>query len=139
MPRSLASTLSNMSEKTNDVVDPPHAQSSGARPRRRSARRVISDRFYIITLMYGEDQPVTRLVDVDCNNRKMIWYDPEEPDTAFPARDLWGQPVLAPNRKTYRRLRIQPPARPELMQAFCETDWTAEMKVLNANPRRRVQ
>ena len=100
---------------------------------------VVSDRFYIITLMYEEDQPTTRLVDVDCNNRKMIWYDSEEPDTAFPARDLWGQPVLAPNRKTYRRLRIQPPARPELMQAFCETDWTAEMKALNANPQRRLQ
>ena len=40
MPRSLASTLSNMSEKTNDVVGPPHAQYSGARPRRRSARRL---------------------------------------------------------------------------------------------------
>jgi hypothetical protein len=50
-----------------------------------------------------------------------------------------GQPVLAPNGKTYRRLRIQPPARPEWMQAFCETDWTAEMNALNTNPRRRVQ
>ena len=100
---------------------------------------VVSDRFSIITLMYGEDQPTTRLVDVDCSNRKMIWYDLEEPDTAFPARDVWGQPVLAPNGKTYRRLRIQPLARPEWMQAFCETDWTAEMSVLSANPRRRVQ
>jgi hypothetical protein len=99
----------------------------------------VNDRFYILTLMYEEDQPTTRLVDVDCNNRKMIWYDLEEPDTSFPARDLWGQPVLAPNGKTYRRIRIQPPARPEWMQAFCETDWTTEMKALNANPRRRVQ
>jgi hypothetical protein len=90
----------------------------------------VSDRFYIITLMYEEDHPTTRLVDVDCNNRKMIWYDLEEPDTAFPARDLWGQPVLAPNGKTYRRVRIQPQARPEWMQAFCETDWSTEMKVL---------
>ena len=91
---------------------------------------VLADRFYTVTLTYDEGQPLVFLVDADCKSREVVWYDLDEPESAFPARDLFGKPVVAPNGKTYRRDSAQYPAPPGWLQAFCETDWTAERKAV---------
>jgi hypothetical protein len=92
---------------------------------------VLRDRFYTFTLIYNEElSPIVFLVDADCEAREEVLYDLDEPESAFPALDFLGEPVVAPNGKTYRRAKrytnIAPP--PEWLHAFCETDWTAERK-----------
>jgi hypothetical protein len=89
--------------------------------------RQLQGRFYTFTLVYGE-QPIVFLVDADCEGHELTWYDLDEPESAFPARDLFGEPVVAPSGQTYRRSNVQSPAPPGWMRAFCETDWTAERK-----------
>jgi hypothetical protein len=69
---------------------------------------------------------------LDCEARKGEWYDQDEPDTAIPARTLWGEPVVAPNGKTYRRSKGNIALPPEWLHAFCDTDWTAERKSTGA-------
>jgi hypothetical protein len=90
---------------------------------------LMRDRFYTLTLIYDEkESPIIFLVDADCEARKEVLYDLDQPESAFPARNLWGEPVSAPNGKTYRQLKtnIAPP--PEWLHAFCDTDWTTERK-----------
>jgi hypothetical protein len=89
---------------------------------------VLADRFFTATLTYGEEQALSFLVDADCKDRTLIWYDLDEPDSAFPARDLFGEPVVAPNGKTYRRSDYPYHVPPGWLHAFCDTDWTAERK-----------
>jgi hypothetical protein len=95
---------------------------------------MLSNRFYTLTLNYGETasekQPLVFLIDADCVTREMIWYGLDEPESAFPARDFWGNPVVAPNGNTYRRRLWSraDPVLPEWLHAFCETDWAAERK-----------
>jgi hypothetical protein len=45
---------------------------------------------------------------------------------------MWGEPVVAPNGKTYRRAKTQLPFPPEWLHAFCDTDWTAEREAVGA-------
>jgi hypothetical protein len=68
----------------------------------------VADRFYTMTLAYGEKLPAVFLVDADCPTRKLTFFGPDEPESAEPARDIFGAPVVAANGKTYRRLRINP-------------------------------
>ena len=96
--------------------------------------RMMQDRFYTFTLIYEEEQPIIFLVDADCEARKVIWYDLDEPESALPALDVLGKPVVAPNGQTYRRDHAQLPAPPEWLHAFCETDWTAERKAAASAP-----
>jgi hypothetical protein len=117
------------SMKTGDIVSPvswvwPATTTwNFALPDRQS-----QGRFYIYSLRYGEPQATILLLDAFCERREAVWYDLDEPDDAFPARDLFGGPVVAPNGKTYRRLKSQPPLPPEWTHELCETDWTAERK-----------
>ena len=94
----------------------------------------MRDRFYIISMRYGEGQATTFLIDADCEAHKVVWYDLDEPESAYPARDFLGDPVVAPNGQTYRRDSAQLPAPPEWLHAFCETDWTAERKAAASAP-----
>ena len=93
---------------------------------------LMRGRFSLVGLIYEQDSPVVFLLDVDCEARKGEWYDQDEPDTAIPARTLWGEPVVAPNGKTYRRSKGNIALPPEWLHAFCDTDWTAERKATGA-------
>jgi hypothetical protein len=89
---------------------------------------LMRDRFYAVTLTYDEKNPDVFLLDVACEARKADMYDLDQPESAFPARNLWGEPVLAPNGKTYRQLKTNITVPPEWLHAFCDTDWTTERK-----------
>jgi hypothetical protein len=97
---------------------------------------LMRDRFYTVTLRYGEESLSVFLVDADCQAREEVLYDLDEPDSAFPARDVWGEPVVAPNGKTYRRLNTKVALPPAWLHAFCDTDWTTERKAAAAAARR---
>jgi hypothetical protein len=90
--------------------------------------RVMGDRFYTITLVYGEKEPIVYLVDADCKDHEFTWYDIDEPASALPARDLFGEPVLAPSGETYRRSKSQLDPPPGWMRELCDTDWTVDRK-----------
>ena len=93
---------------------------------------MMQGRFYLISLRYEAREPDVWLLDVDCETREAIWYDLDEPETAFPARTVLGDPVVAPNGKTYRRSKVNMALPPEWLHAFCETDWTDERKATAA-------
>jgi hypothetical protein len=84
------------------------------------------NRFYAASLVYGEDDPVVLLVDADCTTGAVELYDLDEPDSALPALTARGEPVVAPNGKTYRRTNAERPLPASWIQSFCHTDWTAE-------------
>jgi hypothetical protein len=98
---------------------------------------LMLDRFYTITSVYGEKDPIIFLVDADCGSRQPVLYDLDQPENSFPALDLWGEPVVAPNGKTYRQIqaskKIAPPD--EWLNAFCNTDWTAERQRIRQSLR----
>jgi hypothetical protein len=89
------------------------------------------DRFFRTTFFYDRTlEPLVELVDVDCDQRAAVRYDLDEPTSALPARSVWGEPVVAQNGQTYRR--VSPkfeqtyPEPPRFIAAFCDTDWTRE-------------
>jgi hypothetical protein len=84
------------------------------------------NRFYAVTLVYGQDDPVVLLVDADCKTGAVELYDLDEPDSALPALTIRGEPVVAPNGKTYRRTNAGRPFPSTWIESFCGTDWTAE-------------
>ena len=83
-------------------------------------------------MVYELKDPGVWLVDVDCNARTETLYDLDEPETAIPARNLWGEPVVAPNGKTYRRMKTAFPLPKDWLKTMCETDWTLEKKAIAA-------
>jgi len=94
---------------------------------------VMSDRFYTFTLIYDEEKPIVFLVDADCEAREQVFYGLDQPESAFPARDIFGEPVVAPNEKTYRRLTTKQDELPAAwLHHFCDRDWTAERKAAAA-------
>jgi hypothetical protein len=94
----------------------------------------MGDRFIVFRSEYGEKQATgVFLVDADCKTKKLRWYDSDEPDNVFPARDLFGEPVTSPDGKTYRLSLAQPDPPKGWMHEFCDTDWTAERKSAAAN------
>jgi hypothetical protein len=95
----------------------------------------VADRFYTMTLAYGEKLPVVFLVDADCQTRKLTFFGPDEAESAEPAQNLFGAPVVAANGKTYRRLRINPEAPATWVVDFCDTDWSAEREAVLAAQR----
>jgi hypothetical protein len=97
----------------------------------------VADRFYTITLGYGEKQPVVFLVDADCQTRELAFFGPDEPERAAPAQDLFGNPVVAANGKTYRRLRTNPDFPAAWLISFCDTDWSTEREAVVAVQRNR--
>lgn len=90
------------------------------------------NRFYAVTLIYGEDDPDVLLVDADCKTGAVELYDLDEPDSALAARTVHGEPVVAPNGKTYRRIDREHPFPSTWVQSFCGTDWTAEKALVAA-------
>jgi hypothetical protein len=96
---------------------------------------VMGERFFVFRAEYGEKQATGLfLIDADCKDKKLTWYDPDEPESAFPARDLYGEPVTDGAGETYRRSVAQPDPPKGWMHEFCETDWKAERKAAAANP-----
>ncbi len=96
---------------------------------------IVRDRFYVMSLVYELKDPGIWLVDPDCKGHAETIYDLDEPETQIPARNLLGEPVVAPNGKTYRRMKGAIPLPIPWLKAMCETDWTAEKKALAAAPR----
>ena len=85
------------------------------------------------TLIYDEEKPIVFLVDADCEAREQVFYGLDQPESAFPARDIFGEPVVAPNEKTYRRLTTKQDELPAAwLHHFCDRDWTAERKAAAA-------
>jgi hypothetical protein len=99
----------------------------------------VADRFYTITQIYGEKQPVIALIDADCQTRQLTFFGPDEPESAAPARDLFGDPVVASNGKTYRRLRTSPVPPADWLVSFCDTDWSAEREAVVAAQHNRAK
>jgi hypothetical protein len=97
----------------------------------------VADRFYTMTLAYGEKLPAVFLVDADCLRRTLIFFGPDEPQSAEPARDLFDAPVVAANGKTYRRLRANPDKPSTWVMDFCDTDWSAEREAVVAAQRNK--
>jgi hypothetical protein len=93
---------------------------------------LMDGRFYQCSAQYEESNTAVFLLDVDCEERKAEWYDLDEPDTALPARNLWGEPVVTPNGKTYRRSKAQMALPADWLHAFCDTDWKAEREAVGA-------
>ena len=87
---------------------------------------LMDGRFYTFAIVYGEEEPTGFLIDADCQDRTVVWYALDQPESAFPALDIFGEPAVAPNGKTYRRFNTKLLAPPEWLHAFCETDWTIE-------------
>jgi hypothetical protein len=84
-------------------------------------------------MTYDLPDPTTFLIDIDCKTGDITWYDLDEPEKALPARDLYGQPVVAPNGQTYRRDSDQMSTPPGWLQPLCKTDWTAERKAVQGH------
>jgi hypothetical protein len=99
----------------------------------------VADRFYTMTLAYGEKQPAVFLVDADCQTRTLTFSGPDEPQSAEPARDLFGAPVVAANGKTYRRLSIVPDIPATWIADFCDTNWSSEREAVAAAQRNRAR
>ena len=87
---------------------------------------LTQDRFYAVTLVYGEDDPLVLLVDANCQNGDAELYDLDQTEGAPPALTIRGEPVVAPNGKTYRRVNTEQPFPASWLRAFCDTDWTTE-------------
>jgi hypothetical protein len=99
----------------------------------------VADRFYTMTLAYGEKQPAILLVDADCQTHTLTFSGPDEPQSAEPARDLFGAPVVAANGKTYRRLSIVPDIPATWIADFCDTNWSSEREAVAAAQRNRTK
>jgi hypothetical protein len=87
-------------------------------------------RFYLVSLRYDEKSPSVYLIDTDCKARDVSLYDLDELESAPPARDSFGDPVKAPNGKTYRLVNYHFAAPPEWLRALCDTNWTTERKAV---------
>jgi hypothetical protein len=111
---------------------PPTVETTIALPDHR-----VADRFYTMTLAYGEKLPVVFLVDADCQARKLTFFGPDEPESSEPARDLLGAAVVAANGKTYRRLHTNPDTPTTWIVDFCDTDWSAEREAVVGAQRNR--
>jgi hypothetical protein len=99
----------------------------------------VADRFYTMTLAYGEKQPAIFLLDADCQTRTLTVFGLDEPQSAEPARDLFGAPVVAANGKTYRRLSIVPEIPATWIADFCDTNWSSEREAVAAAQRNRTR
>jgi hypothetical protein len=97
----------------------------------------VADRFYTMTLAYGEKLPVSSWWMPTGLRRTLIFFGPDEPQSAEPARDLFDAPVVAANGKTYRRLRANPDKPSTWVMDFCDTDWSAEREAIVAAQRNR--
>ncbi len=93
---------------------------------------IYRDRFIVMSLVYELKDPGIWLVDADCKAHTTTLYDLDEPETAFPARDLFGEPIVAPNGKTYRQMKNAIPLPAGWIKTMCDTDWSAEKKAVAA-------
>ena len=91
---------------------------------------LMRGRFFMINFNYSEKDPDSFLLDADCKTQKWAMYDLDQPSSAFPAIDLWGEDVVAPNGKTYRLVKSDNDLPSEWFSAFCKSDWTGERKAI---------
>lgn len=93
----------------------------------------MSGRFYMVTMLYeDQDDPGVLLVDASCDDRSLTLYSLDAPEDSYPARDMFGEPVVAPNGQTYRLMNTKAQLPDEFIKAFCDTDWSAERKAMAA-------
>lgn len=121
-----------LSAKSGDLVSPVSWFWTATTTFNFAMPDLSAGRFYVMTLRFDEKEPAVYLIDADCENRKVEWFGLDEPESAYPARDVFGEAVRAPNGKTYRRSRAQLAAPPQWLHAFCDTDWTPERKAVVA-------
>jgi len=93
---------------------------------------MMSGRFYVLSMLRGASpEEAVFLIDVDCDEpEKATWYDLKQPATAYPARDLWGEPVHTKSGEVYRQLKKSPPLPAKWQQEFCHTDWQTERQAV---------
>lgn len=91
--------------------------------------------FYVVNFEYEIEEPIVRLIEVDCEERRVFEYGLDAPDSAPIARGPFGRPVVAPNGRAYGFLAKVDDPPTSWMSAFCETDWSAKRKIINAARR----
>jgi len=93
----------------------------------------IENRFLVVTLAYGEKDPMVLLEDIDCTSGQRTLYSAEDSDnTTPPARDMQGNPVVAANGKTFRRFDSDIAVPRKQLNAYCNTNWSAERTSVRA-------
>tara|TARA_R110002074_G_scaffold398138_2_gene589638 strand:- start:1517 stop:2044 length:528 start_codon:yes stop_codon:yes gene_type:complete len=90
----------------------------------------IKNRFVTVTLVYGESEPSILLQDVDCVSGQSTMYSELGDEDTAAALDFYGNPVVAPNGKTYRRFESSVVEPKKQQIAFCDTDWSSERAIL---------
>ena len=93
----------------------------------------MGGRFYVVTMLYeDQDDPSVLLVDASCDDRSLTLYSLDAPEDSYPARDLFGGPVIAANGQTYRLIDPKAQLSDVFVTAFCDTDWSPERKAVAA-------
>jgi len=89
-------------------------------------------RFYVMSFGYKET-PFVYLVEPNCQARtEVTYFQPDPGDNGDPARNIMGDPVIAPNGKPFLRHDTHIPPSAEELHALCDTDWTPERKAVAA-------
>ena len=90
-------------------------------------------RFFVLSFGIADPydrQPVIMLHDVDCSARNYVIYFPEQPgDTGEPALTALGGALTAPNGSRFLRHDTRAEPSPELLEAFCDADWSRERRL----------
>ena len=97
-------------------------------------------RFYLMTFVLdNKDPPFIMMVHVNCESQKYIYYATIKPTDSIDrelARNVLGEPVIAPDGSMFQRHETKIPADPSQLKTICETDWTKERKAISGRYQR---
>lgn len=87
---------------------------------------VRTDRFKVVSRVFGQEQPGNYLVEVDCSRRTLRWFgDGDAAGATELARNTLGEPILgAEGRPLVLIENVSPPE--EWVAGLCDHDWSAE-------------